>query len=51
MGKDRRTHGRKKRKGETAKKTARGQQRKDAGTVRDDGAGARDVDDPQRHHR
>lgn len=56
MGKRRRNtqikeNGRRKRKGEDAKRTERSQKRRESIPVRDDGAGARDISTPGRHHR
>ena len=46
-----RRHGRRPRPGEAAKHAARQAARAETITVRDDGAGARSIEDPQRHHR
>lgn len=51
MAKDRRRRRRRRRAGELEKRAARVQERREAWKVTGDGAGPRDIDTPERHHR
>ncbi|MGH9249801.1 MAG: hypothetical protein ACRD0W_09845 [Acidimicrobiales bacterium] len=51
MAKDRRTHGRRVNKAQRLKRQKRLQARREARKNTDDGAGARDLSDPERHRR
>ena len=51
MAKDRKRNGRQFKKGEVAKRKKRATKRRKAMKIRNDGAGARSIENPQQHHR